>query len=133
MPAPWSSLMLLGLALSAGACTTSTPAPGQATLAGTVRERIAALTLRQSDFGSVSLIPVRFEHARLAGPFAEGGRTFYCVSARMLGRTFGKPERPKVVIEDVSGVLKVVDEEEACSGQRSEPFPELEASGSRAG
>lgn len=130
MPVLRTSLMLLGLAMGAGGCTTSAPAPVQATPAGTIRERIAALALKQSDFGSISLIPVRFEHARIAGPFAEGDRTLYCVSARMHGRTFGKPERPKVVIEDAGGILKVVDDEESCEGHRTEPFPELQAASS---
>ena len=120
------------LALTAGGCTgagTATPPPAT----GTVRERVAALALRQVDFGSVSLIPVRFENSRIAGPFEDGGRKLYCVSSRMKGRTLGKPERPKVVIRDEGGALKVLrDDDEVCEGHRTEPFPELEAaSGSR--
>ena len=120
------------LALTAAGCTrTEAPSPSVAT--GTLRERIAALALRQVDFGSVSLIPVRFEKSRIAGPFEDGGRTLYCVSSRMLGRTFGKAERPKTVIRDEGGVLKVVpDAEEVCEGHRTEAFPELEAAGNRA-
>lgn len=100
------------------------PAPSPS---ATLRERIAALTLRQTEFGSVSLIPVRFEHSRISGPFEDGGRTLYCVSSRMKGRTFDKGERPKVVIRDEGGVLKIVeDDEEVCTGHRTVPFPELE-------
>lgn len=114
------------LALSAAGCTARDPAPTSAP-AGTIRERIAALALRQSDFGSVSLLPVRFEHSRISGPFEDAGRTLYCVSSRMRGRTFDKGERPKVVIRDEGGILKVLqDEEEVCTGHRTQPFPELE-------
>ncbi|AMB44108.1 hypothetical protein [Methylobacterium sp. AMS5] len=43
----------------------------------------------------------------------------------MSGRTFGKPERPKLVVREATGVLTVLsDEEEVCEGHRSEPFPE---------
>ena len=59
-----------------------------------LQERIAALALKQVAFGSVSLLPVRFEGSRLAGPIEDGGRTIYCVPSWMSGRTFGKPERP---------------------------------------
>lgn len=109
-----------------GACTPRT-APPSAGATGTLRERVAALALRQSDFGSISLIPVRFEHSRISGPFEDGKRTLYCVSSRMKGRSFGKGERPKAVIQDAGGVLKIVeDDEEVCTGHRTEPFPELE-------
>ena len=30
--------------------------------------------------------------SRLTGPIEDGGRTIYCVSSRMSGRTFGKPD-----------------------------------------
>ncbi|MDF9789995.1 hypothetical protein M2440_000696 [Methylorubrum extorquens] len=95
---------------------------------GTLRERIAALALRQVAFGSVSLIPVRFAHSRIAGPFEDGGRRLYCVSTRMSGRTFGKPERPKLVLREEGGALTVLrDEEETCEGHPSEPFAELDS------
>lgn len=118
------------VALVVSACTQAgnTPPPAQT---GTLRERIAALALRQVDFGSVSLIPVRFEKSRIAGPFEDGGKTLYCVSSHMKGRTFGKAERPKVVIRDESGVLHVErDAEELCEGHRTEPFPELDTGNS---
>ena len=67
---------------------------------GEGRRRIAALALRQVEFGAVSLLPVRFAGSRIAGPIADGGRVIYCVSGRMYGRTFGKPERPRVVLLD---------------------------------
>jgi len=117
-------LALLPLA----ACTPRAPAPPGATL----RTRIAALALAQADFGAVSVIPVRFEHSRIAGPFEDGGRTLYCVSTRMKGRTLDKGERAKVVIRDTGGVLSVLDDDdEVCSGHRTEPFAELETLGNR--
>jgi len=92
-----------------------------------LRERLAALALRQTAFGAISLIPVRFEHARVSKPFVDEGRTLYCVSSRMKGRTVGKAERPKVIIQDRDGVLSVVDEDnDVCEGHVTEPFPELE-------
>ncbi len=94
-----------------------------------LKARIAALALRQVAFGSVSLLPVRFEGSRLAGPIAEGGRTIYCVSSRMSGRTFGKPERPKAVMRYQADRLEVIDDDEVCTGHRSQPFPDLDALG----
>ncbi|MCJ2043242.1 hypothetical protein MKK58_01580 [Methylobacterium sp. J-078] len=92
-----------------------------------LNERLAALALRQTAFGAVSLIPVRFEHSRVSKPFADEGRTLYCVSSRMKGRTFGKAERPKVVIQDKAGILAIVDDDtEVCEGHRTDPLPELE-------
>ncbi len=116
-----------GLAVWLGACTTTAPPPATGAPAGTLRERIAALALRQVEFGSVSLLPVRFEHSRLAGPFEDGGRRLYCVRSRMYGRSFWKPERPKIVVRDDQGALSVLrDEDDVCEGHRSEPFPELD-------
>lgn len=104
------------------------PAASSPPTTGTVRERIAALALRQVDFGSISLIPVRFEKSRIAGPFEDGGRSLYCVTSHMKGRSFDKAERPNVVIRDESGVLKVLhDEDEVCEGHRTEPFTELDS------
>lgn len=117
-------------ALLAACSGTAAPPPATATL----RERVAALALRQSDFGAISIIPVRFENSRIAGPFEDGGRTLYCVSSRMKGRSFGKGERPKAVIRDEGGVLKIVEDEvEVCEGHRTEPFPELDSAGHRQG
>lgn len=121
------------VAATLGACTSPGPAPSPAAT-GTVRERVAAIALRQVDFGALSLIPVRFENSRIAGPFEDGGRTLYCVSSRMLGRTFDGAERPKAVIRDAGGALTVVaNEAEVCEGRRGEPFPELDGAGNRAG
>lgn len=118
-----------GLAVWLGACTATAPPPR--TPPGTLRERIAALALGQVEFGSVSLLPVRLEHSRLAGPFEDGGRRLYCVKTRMYGRTFGKPERPKIVVRDDNGALSVLrDEDDVCEGHRSEPFPELDTAAS---
>ena len=94
------------------------------------RARIAAFALRQTEFGSISLLPVRFEKSRLAGPFEDGGRQLYCVSSRMKGRSITSYERAKVIIRDANGVLTRLDEdEEVCEGHRTEPFPELEVAG----
>ncbi|GJD30494.1 hypothetical protein PMNALOAF_1741 [Methylobacterium adhaesivum] len=121
-------LLLLGLVFALPACTPRPAPPAGASL----RTRIATLALAQTDFGAVSVIPVRFEHSRIAGPFEDGGRTLYCVSTRMKGRTFGKGERAKAVIRDTGGVLSVIeDDEEVCSGHRTEPFAELETLGNR--
>ncbi|MEH3118734.1 MAG: hypothetical protein PGN25_14370 [Methylorubrum populi] len=121
--------VILAVVLAAGGCTATTAAPPAPTApAGTVRERIAALARRQVAFGAVSLIPVRFEHSRIAGPFEDGGRRLTCVSTRMKGRTFGKPERPKLVVREEAGALSVLhDEEDVCEGHRSEPFSELDS------
>lgn len=96
-----------------------------------MRQRIAALTLRQVAFGSVSLLPVRFESSRLAGPIADAGRTIYCVSTQMKGRTFGKAERPKAVMRLEADRLSVIEDDEVCTGHRSRPFPELDTPGDR--
>lgn len=120
--------VVLTMVLAAGGCTATAVPPAPTAATGTVRERIAALALRQVAFGSVSLIPVRFAHSRIAGPLEDGGRRLYCVSTRMSGRTFGKPERPKLVVREEAGALTVLrDEEEVCEGHRSEPFPELDS------
>ncbi|SFG38030.1 hypothetical protein [Methylobacterium gossipiicola] len=123
-----AAALLSGLALLSACTSHPAPPPG-----ATLRTRIAALALRQTDFGAVSVIPVRFEHSRIAGPFEDGGRTLYCVSTRMKGRTFDKGERAKAVIRDTGGALSVLsDDEEVCSGHRTEPFSELETLGNRA-
>ncbi len=125
---------VLALCLAAGlaGCMGSRPAP-EAAATGTPRERIARLALSRVEFGAVSLIPVRFEHARISGPFADAGRTLYCVSAQMKGRTFGKAERPKIVVQERAGAFTVIDDDEACTGHRTEAFPELETFGNRTG
>ncbi len=120
-----------GLAAWLGACTATAAPPVPKAAPATLRERIAALALGQVEFGSVSLLPVRREHSRLAGPFEDGGRRLYCVKTRMYGRTLGKPERPKIVVRDDNGALSVLrDEDDVCEGQRSEPFPELDTAAS---
>lgn len=120
--APW-------LAAGLGACTTAAPPPAPGVAPGTLRERIAALALRQVEFGSVSLLPVRLERSRIVGPIEDGGRRLYCVRSRMYGRTFWKPERPRIVVRDEAGALSVLrDEDDVCEGHRSESFPELDTS-----
>ena len=119
-----SAILVAALALTACSPRASLPAPSPT---APLRERLAALALRQTAFGAISLIPVRFEHARVSKPFVDEGRTLYCVSSRMKGRTVGKAERPKVIIQDRDGVLSVVDEDnDVCEGHVTEPFPELE-------
>ena len=96
-----------------------------------MKARIVALVLRRSDFGGISLIPVRFENSRLAGPFDDGGKTTYCVTAQMHGRSFGKPERARALVR----LERAVDGErlraesydaDVCSGERTEAFTELD-------
>lgn len=128
---------MLGFALILGGCMAKGEAPAVAVAASpkTHRERIAALALRQVPFGSVSLLPVRFEASRIAGPFEDGGRTLWCVSSHMKGRTLGKAERPKVVIREdkAAGTLTPIDDDEVCQGHRTEPFPELDTPGNAKG
>ncbi|MGU3361592.1 hypothetical protein ACLBWX_14765 [Methylobacterium sp. M6A4_1b] len=122
---PRTLATLLTLALAG--CGPRAPVPTPAATAP-IRERLAALALSRTEFGSVSLIPVRFVQSRVSGPFLDEGRTLYCVSSRMRGRTFGKAERVKIVIQEKAGVLAVIDEDtEACDHHRTEPLPELEA------
>lgn len=122
--------VMLAITFAVGGCTATGAPPPPPAASGTLRERIAALARQQVAFGSVSLIPVRFAHSRIAGPFEDGGRQLSCVSTRMSGRTFGKPERPKLVVREEAGVLTVLrDEEDVCEGHRSEPFPELDSPG----
>lgn len=120
--------VMLAITFAVGGCTATAAPPPPSAASGTLRERIAALARQQVTFGSVSLIPVRFAHSRIAGPFDDGGRQLSCVSTRMSGRTFGKPERPKLVVREEASVLTVLrDEEDVCEGHRSEPFPELDS------
>ena len=122
----------LAVALALSGCMARGEAPAPATAsAKPIRERIAALAMRQVAFGSVSLLPVRFESSRIAGPFEDGGRTLYCVSSHMKGRSFGKGERPKVVVrqDKAADTLTAIDDDEVCQGHRTEPFPELEMLG----
>lgn len=119
VPALLAGLVLTGCGPRAAAPVPPATAP--------FRERLAALALRQAAFGAVSLIPVRLEHSRVSKPFVDEGRTLYCVSSRMKGRTFGKAERPKIVVQEAANVLAIVDEDdEICEGHRTEPFPELD-------
>ncbi|PNA17664.1 hypothetical protein C1X78_25995, partial [Pseudomonas sp. MPR-R1B] len=67
--------------------------------------------------------------SRIAGPIEDAGRVIYCVSGRMYGRTFGKPERPKVALRYEADRLTVLDDDEVCTGHRTRPFPELDALG----
>lgn len=122
--------VMLAMALAAGGCTATAAPPAPTAATGTARERIAILARGQVEFGSVSLLPVRFERSRIAGPFDDGGRRLYCVSTRMKGRTFDKPERPKLVLREETGALTILrDEEDVCEGHRSEPFAELDSPG----
>lgn len=126
-----SWLGLVAVALAGCGRPDPAPAPGASF---TMRERVAALALRQSGFGSISVIPVRFEHSRIAGPFQDDGRTLYCVSARMMGRRFLKGEKAKAVIREEAGKLSILEDfEEVCEGHRTEPFKELEALGNAKG
>jgi hypothetical protein len=122
-----AALPVLALTACGSRAPVSHPSPAALSPTATLRERIAALALRQTVFGAISLIPVRFERSRISKPFLDGGRTLYCVSSRMKGRDFGEAERPKVVIQERGGVLSILDEDaEICEGNRTEPFPELD-------
>ena len=126
----WRGGVMLAMSLAAGGCTATAAPPAPKAATGTARERIAMLARGQVEFGSVSLLPVRFERSRIAGPFEDGGRRLYCVSTRMKGRTFDKPERPKLVLREETGALTILrDEEDVCEGHRSEPFAELDSPG----
>jgi hypothetical protein len=126
----------LGLAVLAGGCAGKGPPPIVATAPTPqgFKERVAALALKQLQFGAVSVIPVRFEKSRIAGPIEDGGRTLYCVTSRMRGRALFEAERAKVVIREEIGSERlsvVTDDEEVCSGHHAVPFPELEAYAAR--
>ena len=132
MPPRAALIALLSLAaVGAQAAPRTAKSEAEAAPSPTLRARIAALALKQVAFGSVSLLPVHFDGSRLAGPIEDGGRVIYCVSSRMSGRTFGKPERPKVVLQEAGDRLTVLDDDEVCSGHRSQPFPELDALGNK--
>jgi hypothetical protein len=128
---PRAALALLLPFVAVGAqAAPRTPAPEDAPAPALLR-RIAALALKQVEFGSVSLLPVRFAGSRIAGPFEDGGRVIYCVSGRMYGRTFGKPERPRVALHYADDRLRVLDDDEVCTGHHTRPFPELDALGNK--
>jgi hypothetical protein len=130
---PRAALALLLPLVAVGAQAaprTSKTAPEDAPAPALLR-RIAALALKQVEFGSVSLLPVRFAGSRIAGPFEDGGRVIYCVSGRMYGRTFGKPERPRVALHYADDRLTVLDDDEVCTGHHTRPFPELDALGNK--
>lgn len=123
--------LLVLLAAGAQAAPRAPKPAAEADPSPALLRRIAALALRQVDFGAVSLLPVRFAGSRIAGPIAEGGRVIYCVSGRMYGRTFGKPERPRVALRYDNDRLTVLDDDEVCTGHRTRPFPELDALGNK--
>jgi hypothetical protein len=127
---PRASLPALLALVSLGAQAAPKPASGDVP-SPALLQRIAALALKQVAFGSVSLLPVRFEGSRIAGPIEDGGQVIYCVSGRMYGRTFGKPERPKVTLRYAADRLTVLDDDEVCTGHRTRPFPELDALGNK--
>ncbi|MHB2208700.1 hypothetical protein [Methylobacterium sp. CM6257] len=132
MPPRAALVVILSLAAAGthAAPRTGTSAPEDAP-SPALLQRIAALALKQVAFGSVSLLPVRFAGSRIAGPIEDEGRVIYCVSGRMYGRTFGKPERPKVALHYGNDRLTVLDDDEVCSGHRTRPFPELDALGNK--
>ncbi len=123
--------LLVLLAAGAQAAPRAPKPAAEADPSPALLRRIAALALRQVDFGAVSLLPVRFAGSRISGPIAEGGRVIYCVSGRMYGRTFGKPERPRVALRYDNDRLTVLDDDEVCTGHRTRPFPELDALGNK--
>ncbi|SDN04377.1 hypothetical protein SAMN05216360_105181 [Methylobacterium phyllostachyos] len=126
---PRSALAALLLLAAAGAQAAPRKAASDDAPSPALLQRIAALALKQVEFGSVSLLPVRFEGSRIAGPIEDGGRVIYCVTGHMYGRTFGKPEKPKVALRYEADRLTVLDDDEVCTGHRTRPFPELDALG----
>jgi hypothetical protein len=131
-------LAAVALAASLAGCVTRTSPVQPAELASpaSARQRIAALLLRNAEFGSWSIIPVRFENSRIAGPIEEKGRTYFCVTTQMHGRTFGKPERPKALVrQDTRPEGTVFSasayDDDICSGHKREDFPELDEAGTR--
>jgi hypothetical protein len=125
------AILVLIIAVDAQAAPRTSKRASDAVPSPDLLHRIAALALKQVEFGSVSLLPVRFEGSRIAGPIEDGGRVIYCVSGRMYGRTFGKPERPKVALRYAADRLTVLDDDEVCTGHRTRPFPELDALGNK--
>ena len=123
------AVILLFIAAEAQAAPRKAAAASEDAPSPALLQRIAALALKQVAFGSVSLLPVRFEGSRIAGPIEDGGRVIYCVTGHMYGRTFGKPERPKVALRYADDRLTVLDDDEVCTGHRTRPFPELDALG----
>lgn len=128
---PRAALTLVLLLTTAGAQAAPRKAAGgsEDAPAPALLQRIAALALKQVEFGSVSLLPVRFEGSRIAGPIEEDGRVIYCVTGHMYGRTFGKPEKPRVALRYANDRLTVLEDDEVCTGHRTRPFPELDALG----
>ena len=126
LSAPLGAALATLLAASAAAAAKKKDAEPAADPA--MRGRIAALVLRRADFGAYSFLPVRFAESRIAGPFEDGGRTTYCVSSQMHGRSFGKPERPRAIVRvEGGGALRAAEyDSDVCAGHRSEPFPEFE-------
>lgn len=94
-----------------------------------LRERIARLTLKQVKFGSISLLPVTFSGSGLAGPFEDDGHTYFCVTTRMKGRTFGRAEHPRVAMRYESDRLTMMPDDDVCTYHQAHPFPELDALG----
>jgi hypothetical protein len=127
------ALALLALPMPAVAAPKAKPASKEAAEPDpALRARIAALVLRRADFGAISLIPVRFEASRLAGPFEDGGRTTYCVTAQMHGRSLGRPERARAIVRaeraaDGERLRAEAYDAEVCAGERTRPFAELDA------
>ncbi|MBE7202000.1 MAG: hypothetical protein INR70_29925, partial [Parafilimonas terrae] len=65
----------------------------------------------------------------LAGPFEAEGRTYYCITTRMKGRTFGRAERPRIAMRYEGDRLSVMPDDDVCAYHRARPFPELDGLG----
>lgn len=135
-----SALRLLAAALVAGllsACISrSVRVEPAAAAGGNARQRIAELLLRNPEFGSISILPVRFEDSRISGPIEDKGRTYYCVTTRMLGRNFGRAERRRALVRQDTrpdGVTfsASAHDDGICSGHKRDDFPELEEAANR--
>jgi hypothetical protein len=66
------AVVLLLTAAGAQAAPRKAAAASEETPSPALLRRIAALALKQVAFGSVSLLPVRFEGSRIAGPIEDG-------------------------------------------------------------
>ena len=122
MPVRSILVSILLTALPLGALALDEPSPA-------LKERIARMALKQWEFGAVSLLPVTFTGSGLAGPFAEDGHTYFCVTTRMKGRTFGGVEHVRIALRYAGDRLTRMPGGDVCAYHRPRPFPELTAIG----
>lgn len=110
--------LLLLVPLASPAAAEDAPSPA-------LKERIARLALKQVEFGALSLLPVTFVGSGLAGPFEDDGHTYFCVSTRMKGRSFGASEHVRIAMRYDADRLTMMPDDDVCPYHRARPFPEL--------